>query len=185
MTTVRERRLEQERVRMLSRERAKRAKAPVYVDIPIEDVVTQGQFEYLGIPRSQLRVMLSEAYAPILKTTGDERLIEIAEKYKLPLSQEQRFLLETGDVFLEQYQKQQIPEEEQMELLGLGFNPLVSSNLKAVRVVDDNLQILFHSDAIYEYPNQANMYYPFSEALSPGRLLWRTIRTVRGYRRIA
>lgn len=186
MTTVRERRLEQERVRKISRERQKRAKAPVYVDVPMQSSVEFTEdFDVTGIDRGQLRVMLSEAYAPILKMTGDERLIEVAEKYKLGITQEQRFLLETGDVFLEQYQKRQIPEEEQMALYSLGFNPLVSSNLKAVRVVEEDLQILFHNDSIYEYPDKANMYYPFSEALSPGRLLWRTIRTMRGYRRIA
>lgn len=186
MTSVRDRRLEKERVRKVSRERQKRAKAPVYVDVPMQsNIEFTEDFEYLGVPRRELRVMLSQAYAPILKMTGDERLIQIAEANKVALTQEQRFLLETGDVFLEQYQKRQIPEEEQMALYSFGFNPLVSSNLKAVRVVEEDLQILFHNDSIYEYPGKANMYYPFSEALSPGRLLWRTIRTMRGYRQIA
>ena len=185
MLTVRERKAEQERVRKRSRERAKQAKVPVILDIPLSDSIESTVYDYLGIPRPELRVLMSQQYSTIIKTTGDEKLINIAEKYKLPLTQEQRFLLETGDVFLEQYAKKDIPMEEQEALFELGWSPLVSSNLKAVRVDDEDLQILFHSNAVYEYPGKANMYYPFNEALSPGRLLHRTIRFARGYKRIA
>jgi len=171
MLSVRERRLEQERVRMASRARNKRAKAPVMVEFDAGDA------KYV--------IPLSKEYAPLLTMAKDSKLLDIANKYDLPLSQEQRFLVETGDVYLEQYPKQQIKDEEITALYVTGWNPLVSSNLKAVKVVEDDLQILFHSNAIYEYPNQASMYYPFSEALSPGRLLWRTIRRVSGYKQIA
>lgn len=187
MTTVRDRKLEQERVRKASRERARRAKAGVRVelDMPLPEGITEEQFEHLGIERGKMTVMLSQAYAPIIRTTGDDRLINIAEKYKLPLSQEQRFLLETEDAFLEQFVKKEIPEEEQYALYAAGWNPLVSSNLKAVKVLEEDLIIMFHDDSIYQYPDKANMYYPFSEALSPGRLLWRTIRTGHGHQQIA
>ncbi len=171
MLTVRDRRLEQERIRQASRERNKRAKAPVLVEVDIDDV------KYVA--------PISVEYAPLFTLAKDDKLLKMAVKYNLPVSEEQKFLIETGDVFLEQYPKQRIADEEITALYVAGWNPLVSSNLKAVRVVEDDLQILFHSEAIYEYPNQAGMYYPFSEALSPGRLLWRTIRTVRGYQRIA
>jgi len=171
MLTVRDRRLEQERIRQASRERNKRAKAPVLIEVDIDDV------KYV--------TPISVEYAPLLTLAKDDKLLKMAVKYNLPVSEEQRFLIETGDVFLEQYPKQRIDDEEITALYVAGWNPLVSSNLKAVRVVEDDLQILFHSDAIYEYPNQAGMYYPFSEALSPGRLLWRTIRRVTGYKQIA
>jgi hypothetical protein len=170
MKSVRERkeekRLENQRQRRLRKDR----KRPVTAQVQIGDL--------------QLAIGLSEQYAPIIQRTGDNKLIDIANKYALPLTQEQRFLLETGDVFLEQYTKKEITEEEQMNLYSEGWNPLVSSNIKAVRVDDEDLLILFHSDAIYKYPEKANMYYPFSEALSPGRLLHRTIRFARGYERI-
>jgi hypothetical protein len=171
MKSVRERRKEAEFRRTAERKRRKRSKTPVQVEIEADGL--------------KFTVPLSQQYAPIIKRTGDNKLINIANRYALPLTQEQSFLLETGDRFLEQYKKKDIPEEEQYELYAQGWNPLVSSNLKAVRVEDEDLQILFHSEAIYEYPNQADMYNPFSEALSPGRLLWRTIRTIRGYKRIA
>jgi hypothetical protein len=171
MLTVRERRLEQERVRQASRERNKRAKSPVLVEVDIDDV------KYV--------TPVSKEYVPLFTIAKDDKLVKMANKYNLPVSEEQKFLLETGDVFLEQYPKQRIADEEITSLYVAGWNPLVSSNLKAVKVVEDDLQILFHNDAIYEYPKQANMYYPFSEALSPGRLLWRTIRRIKGYRQIA
>jgi hypothetical protein len=170
MLSVRERRQEQERVRQASRERNKRAKAPVMVEVDVNG--------------SKYIAPVSKEYAPLFTMAKDDKLVVMANKYNLPVSEEQKFLLETGDVFLQQYPKQRIDDEEITALYVAGWNPLVSSNLKAVRVIDEDLQILFHSDAIYEYPDQANMYYPFSEALSPGRLLWRTIRKVRGYKRI-
>jgi len=171
MLTVRERRLEQERVRQASRERNKRAKAPVMVEVDIDDV------KYV--------TPVSKEYASLFTLAKDDKLIQMANKYNLPMSEQQKFLLETGDVFLEQYPKQRIDDEEITALYVAGWNTLVSSNLKAVRVIEEDLQILFHNDAIYKYPNQGSMYYPFMEALSPGRLLWRTIRTMRGYQRIA
>jgi hypothetical protein len=170
MKTIEQRRAEAQRSRQQERERRKRAKRGVIAEVMVGDIT--------------LEVMLSEKYAPILIKTGDTKLIDIANKYALPLTEEQRFLLEEGDTFLAQYTKKTIPEEEQMALYTTGWNPLISSNIKAVKIDNDDLKILFHSNAIYRYPNQANMYYPFSEALSPGRLLWRTIRTVRGYERI-
>jgi hypothetical protein len=189
MTTVEDRRREQERVRQASRERAKRAKAPVIIDIDLSGLEAAVTLEdgsiRVDLPPSIMKVPLSEQFAPIIQRTGDERLISIAKKYKLPLTKEQEFLIETGDRFLDQYRKRDIPEEEITQLYQTGWNPLVSSNLKAVRVDGEDLQILFHSEAVYKYPDKANMYYPFSEALSPGRLLWRTIRTMRGYQRIA
>jgi hypothetical protein len=171
MLTVRERRQEQERIRQASRERNKRAKAPIMVEVEVDGL------KYVA--------PVSVEYAPLFTIAKDDKLVQMANKYNLPVSEEQKFLLETGDVFLAQYPKQRIADEEIESLYIAGWNPLVSSNLKAVRVVEEDLQILFHSNAIYEYPNQANMYYPFSEALSPGRLLWRTIRRVNGYKQIA
>jgi hypothetical protein len=171
MKSVRQRRLEQQNARQQERERRKRSRRPVTAEVEVGDYT--------------LNIVLSEKYAPILKKTGDTKLIDIANKYKLPLTEEQRFLLESGDTFLSKYTKKIIPEEEQMSLYAVGWNPLVSSNLKAVKVEGEDLKILFHSDAVYKYPGKANMYYPFSEAMSPGRLLWRTIRTMRGYQRVA
>ena len=129
-------------------------------------------------------VPIAEKFAPILKYAEDIELLDIAGRYELPISEQQRFLLAEGDTYLEQYDKIQLTEQEQDELINNQWSPLVSSNLKAVRIDGNDLLIWFHSGAKYRYPDQADMYIPFNEALSPGRLLWRTIRTIRGYSRI-
>jgi hypothetical protein len=170
MKSVRQRKQEQKAENEKQRRFRKQRQRPVTAHVSIGDI--------------ELDILLSEKYAPIIQRTGDNKLIDIANKYKLPLTEEQRFLIESGDVFLEKYTKKIIPEEEQNALYSLGWNPLVSSNIKAVKVDEPDLLILFHSDAVYKYPEKANMYYPFSEALSPGRLLHRTIRFARGYERI-
>jgi hypothetical protein len=155
------------------------------VEYNVEDFVTRGDVVVTRDNRFTLRVAVQEKYAPILKKTGDDKLIDTAIKYKLGLTEEQLFLVEEGDTFLPQYTKKIIRPEEQDRLSSLGWNALTSSNLKAVKIVQEDLHILFHNQSIYRYPGKANMFYPFNEALSPGRLLWRTIRLMKGYERLA
>jgi len=111
----------------------------------------------------------------------DTKLLDIAKKYNLPLTQEQAFLVQEGDTFLPQFEKVQIDTEQQMALMEQGFAPLSSSNIAAVRIDGADLLILFHSGDIYRYQYKAEMYYSFNEALSPGRLLHRTIRFAKVY----
>lgn len=171
MKTVEQRRREREAQNQAERTQRKRNKAPVNVTVAI------GAVEYT--------MPLSAVYAPILKTSADTRLADMAEKYQLPLTQEQRYLVEVGDTFLPQYDKVNLTENQMEELYLTGWSPLVSSNIRAVRIQDEDLLIQFHNDSVYLYPEMSEMYYPFNEALSPGRLLWRTIRTMRGYRKIS
>ena len=171
MKSVEQRRKEARAERDARRNRERRAKSPV------TQVVQIGLVE--------VTVALSDVYAPILEKAEDTRLLDIATKYDIPLTQEQAFLVQEGDTFLPQYEKVQLSEEQEIELLQADWSPLQSSNLAAVKIDGADLLILFHSGSIYRYPNKAEMYYPFNEALSPGRLLWRTIRTMRGYRKEA
>jgi len=149
----------------------KRSQAPLIIDVVVNDVM--------------VNMALMDIYAPILKQAEDTRLFDIAVKYSLPLTRQQAFLVQEGDTFLPQFEKVQISDQKEDELIDKGWSPLLSSNLQAVKIVGSDLQILFLNDSVYNYPNKAEMYYPFNEALSPGRLLWRTIRTMAGYERIA
>jgi hypothetical protein len=167
MKGVTERKAEQKRLATADRERRKRAKAPIVQPVQIGDIL--------------VTVALSDIYAPILARADDTRLLDIATKYNIPLTQEQAFLVQEGDTLLPQFEKVQIDTEQQMALMEQGFAPLSSSNIAAVRIDGADLLILFHSGDIYRYPNKAEMYYPFNEALSPGRLLHRTIRFAKGY----
>lgn len=171
MKSVEQRRKERQAEQRARRNARRRAKAPV------TEVVQVGSVN--------VTIPLFDVYAPILKTAEDTRLLDIATKYDLPLTQEQAFLVQEGDTFLPQYEKVQLTEEQETELLLNDWSPLSSSNLAAVKIDGADLLILFHSGSIYRYPDKAEMYYPFNEALSPGRLLWRTIRTMRGYRKEA
>jgi len=188
MKSVEERRKEAQAQRQAERQRRKRAKSPTIVPVQI------GEFE-VNIP-------LSNVYAPLVKRAlsdaqkaagmveeelvlQDTRLLDIATKYDIPLTQEQAFLVQEGDTFLPQFEKVQLSEERQVELMQQDWSPLQSSNIAAVKIDGADLLILFHSGDVYRYPDKAEMYYPFNEALSPGRLLHRTIRFVRGYRKEA
>lgn len=171
MKSVEQRRKEARAERDARRSRERRAKAP--------------RTEVVQVGSVDVTIPLSAVYAPILEKAEDTRLLDIAVKYDIPLTQEQAFLVQEGDTFLPQYEKVQLTEEQEIELLQADWSPLQSSNLAAVKIDGADLLILFHSGSIYRYPNKAEMYYPFNEALSPGRLLWRTIRTMRGYRKEA
>jgi hypothetical protein len=171
MKSVEQRRKEQRSKRDIERQQRRRAKAPV------TEVVRIGQFD--------VTIPLSQVFAPILEKAEDTRLLDIALKYDLPLTEEQAFLVQEGDTFLPQYEKIELSEEEQIELMMNDWSPLQSSNIAAVKIDGNDLLILFHSGDTYRYPDKANMYFPFNEALSPGRLLHRTIRFARGYRKEA
>lgn len=171
MKSLQERRAELQTRNRVQRERRKRAAAPATTQTVVNDI--------------QLVVPIAQAFVPLFTLADDNRLVEIAQKYDLALTQEERLLVEQGDTFLPQYDKVELTEDEEVELLLNDWSPLVSSNLKAVKIQGQDLLIWFHSNSQYLYPNQADMYYAFNEALSPGRLLWRTIRSIRGYRRIA
>lgn len=162
MKSVTQRRAEQQNKAKAERERKKRAKAPIINPVQIGDVL--------------VNVPLSQVYAPILRKAEDTTLLDIAEKYDVVLTREQAFLVQEGDTFLPQFEKIQLNDEEEFELIEEGWNPLRSSNIKAVRMDGDDLLIRFHSGNDYRYPGRAELFYPFNEALSPGRLLWRTIR---------
>lgn len=170
MKSVEQRRRERQARNQAERNSRKRQRAPETVEVAIGDTL--------------ITLPISEDYAPLLKRAGENQLLELATKYKLPITQEERLLIEGGDTFLPQFQKIQLSVEEETQLMTEGWAPLVSSNLKAVRTDGEDLLIKFHSEAVYRYPDQSAMYFPFNQALSPGRLLWRTIRTIRGYRRI-
>lgn len=171
MKSVEQRKKEQQAQRQAERQRRRQAKAPSITPVQIGDVL--------------VNVALSDVYAPILEKAADTRLLDIAEKYDLPLTQEQAFLVQEGDTFLPQFDKIELSEERQVELMMQDWATLSSSNIAAVKIDGADLLILFHSGDIYRYPDKAEMYYPFNEALSPGRLLHRTIRFARGYRKEA
>jgi len=171
MKSVEQRRKEAQAQRQAERQRRRAAKTPAIVPVQIGEVM--------------VNVALSDVYAPILQKAADTRLLDIAEKYDLPLTQEQAFLVQEGDTFLPQFEKVQLSEERQVELMMQDWSPLQSSNIAAVKIEGRDLLILFHSGDVYRYPDKAEMYYPFNEALSPGRLLHRTIRFARGYRKEA
>jgi hypothetical protein len=163
MKNVTKRRAEQQNQNKANRERRKRAKAPIAVPVTIIDVT--------------MIIPVANVFAPLFTLAEDTRLLDIAKRYNIPLTQEGRLLVETGDTFLPQFEKIEIDSEKQIGLMELGWNPLNSSNLQAVRIDGNDLLIMFHGDdRVYRYAGQADMFFAFNEALSPGRLLWRTIR---------
>ena len=131
-----------------------------------------------------VNVPISKEFAPILEFAENNELLDIALKYDLPVSKQQVFLLSEGDTYLDEYEKIGISEEQELELLQSGWSPLMSSNILAVKQEDKDLLIRFHSGEVYRYPDKVDMYIPFNEALSPGRLLHRTIRFARGYEKL-
>jgi hypothetical protein len=170
MKSLQERRAELQARNRVQRDRRKRAAAPVTVQTIIDNIT-------VVLP-------LAQAYIPLFTLADDTKLLDIAQKYEIALTQEERTLVEQGDTFLPQYDKVELTEDEEVELILDDWSPLVSSNLKAVKIRGNDLLIWFHSNSQYLYPNQSELYNAFNEALSPGRLLWRTIRKVKGYRRI-
>jgi len=89
-----------------------------------------------------------------------------------------------GDTLLREFKKIRLTNADKRELRNEGFVPLKSSNIAGARVRGNDLILKFHSGEEYIYPNKADLLDDFATALSPGRLLWRTIRFARGYRRI-
>ena len=179
MISIDVRRRERENANKTDRERRKQAKAPITVDVIVGNfTVTAPLFEVYA-PIFARALSDAEKAAGMVETKlvlEDRKLLDMATKYKIPLTQEQAFLVQEGDTLLPQFEKVQINSEQQMALMEQGYAPLQSSNIAAVKIDGADLLILFHSGAEYRYPNKAEMYYPFNEALSPGRLLWRTIR---------
>jgi hypothetical protein len=163
MKSIEQRRREQQNQNKADRERRKRSKAPIVVPTVINDIT--------------MILPIANTFAPLFTMADDTRLLDIAQRYNIPLTQEGRLLVETGDTFLPQFEKIEIDSEKQIGLMELGWNPLNSSNLQAVRIDGNDLLIMFHGDdRVYRYAGQADMFFAFNEALSPGRLLWRTIR---------
>lgn len=163
MKTLKQRRNELQNKNKLERVFRKQAKAPKTIDL-IANGIT-------------LVTPIAKDFAPILKFAEDTKLLDIASRYDLPITEQDELLLSEGDTYLEQYEKFELTAEEQVEMIENDWSPLVSSNLKAVKIDGNDLYIWFHNDMVYKYKGQAEMYYPFNEALSPGRLLWRTIRS--------
>jgi hypothetical protein len=185
MKSVEQRRREQQNKNKADRERRKRAKAPIIVQVMIGEVTVSAPLMEVFSPIYERALPADRAAEQKEFVLRDTRLLDMAKQYDLPLTREQAFLVQEGDTFLPQFEKIQISDEEQFALIELGWNPLDSSNIAAVRMDGADLLILFHSGATYRYPNQAEMFYPFNEALSPGRLLHRTIRFAPGYAREA
>ncbi|WBK39968.1 hypothetical protein [PinkBerry-associated phage LS06-2018-MD08] len=88
------------------------------------------------------------------------------------------------DTFLKQFDKVRLSNADKRELRDEGFTPLKSSNIAGVKQQGDDLILKFHSGEEYIYPKKKSFFKKFAEALSPGRLLWNTIRYARGYRKI-
>lgn len=130
-------------------------------------------------------VPISEQFSELLVEVIDAPLLDLAKQYDLPITKQQELLLREGDEYLEQFDKVELSEEEQDELLNERWSPLFSSNIKAVKQEGNDLYIMFHDGSVYYYPNKSSMYIPFNEALSAGRLLHRTIRFAKGYKKIS
>lgn len=93
-------------------------------------------------------------------------------------------LAQVDDTFLKQFDKVRLSNADKRELRDEGFTPLKSSNIAGVKQSGEDLVLKFHSGEEYIYPKKKNFFKRFAEALSPGRLLWNTIRYARGYRKI-
>jgi hypothetical protein len=168
MKGVDQRRKEKEALKRYLREQRKRRNAPIIEEIDIDGI--------------EVRVPVTREFASLLEQANN-KLADIALKYEIPLTEEQAFLVAVDDTFLPQYEKVELDQDEQVQLMANDWAILQSSNLAAVKIDGLDLLIRFHSGDTYRYPEQAEMYFPFNEALSPGRLLWRTIRFIRGYRK--
>ena len=171
MKTLSQRRNKIKRTNELERLTAKQARSPIVEEIKVNGVIYQ--------------TLLSKEYAQLLEAADNYELLEYAMKYDLPITETDRYLLAGGDTYLDEFDKIELSAEDQEKLINEDWSPILSSNIKAVKIVGADLMIWFHNDMIYTYNGKADMYYAFNEALSPGRLLWRTIRGMWSSKKLA
>ena len=98
-----------------------------------------------------------------------EELQTIKTTLEIASDEEIRVLLET-----DQYNDIVLTREERFDLERDGWTTLISSNVKAARIVkEDNLQIMFHSNnSIYQWNNRASDFGGLIIAPSHGRYVW-------------
>jgi hypothetical protein len=64
------------------------------------------------------------------------------------------------------------------------YQPVESSNLKAVGVKGDYLVIFFNNDTVYRYPSCSSLYEELISAPSVGRFFREHVKTQQAYQRI-
>lgn len=65
---------------------------------------------------------------------------------------------------------------ERTKLFNQGYTPVLSSNVSAASVKDNDLYIRFHNASIYKYPDKADLFERLMAASSKGKWVWRFLR---------
>jgi hypothetical protein len=74
---------------------------------------------------------------------------------------------------------------EKVQLANNGLQWVLSSNVSAIGINDNDLIIRFHNGSMYEYPNQAELFKPMMASNSKGHFVWVKLRRPRvPYRKI-
>ncbi len=83
------------------------------------------------------------------------------------------------------YQRLRPNPSEKIQLADAGLQWVLSSNVSAIGVNDDDLIIRFHNGSLYMYPNRAYLYRPMLQSNSKGHFVWVKLRRTRvEYRKI-
>ena len=130
---------------------------------------------------AQRRALIAANTIPLVAVTVKGATVIVPNIDKVIQAKE---LALQDDTFLKQFEKVRLSNTDKRELRDEGFTPLKSSNIAGVKQQGDDLILKFHSGEEYIYPKKKSFFKRFAEALSPGRLLWNTIRYARGYRKI-
>lgn len=75
-----------------------------------------------------------------------------------------------------EYRRYAYNESEKIQLANAGLQWVLSSNVSAVGVVDDDLIIRFHNGSMYQYYGQGDKYRSILTSNSKGHWVWVNLR---------
>lgn len=74
------------------------------------------------------------------------------------------------------YRRWRHSNEEKIYLASRGLQHVLSSNVSAVGISDDDLIIRFHNGSLYRYDNMASRFRDIMTSNSKGKWVWRHLR---------
>ena len=74
------------------------------------------------------------------------------------------------------YERIKTSVSDQQSLRSLGFFPVFSSNVSAIKRVFSTLVIRFHNGSVYSYPNSGDKYGDLLTSPSKGKWVWDNLR---------
>lgn len=74
------------------------------------------------------------------------------------------------------YRRYRPSPSEKIQLANSGLQWVLSSNVSALGVYDDDLVIRFHNGSLYRYPNQGKLFDAMMQSNSKGHFVWVKLR---------